>query len=130
MVQFIEQFTDDKEMPLLNSEQFCLLSEVSAEDPDFLNDLLSTFLIEAKPAVERLCSACESHDDDEILRLVHFLAGSSANLGLMRFPEICRKIETSINEGASIDYVMTPDFLARELELSAEHYSKIIKARA
>ncbi|WOO39788.1 Hpt domain-containing protein [Rubellicoccus peritrichatus] len=129
MVKITEHFGISSETPLVDQEHFCLLAEASAEDPQFMSDLLSTFLGEAKPAVKKLTEACNSHDDNEIARLSHFLAGSSANLGLMRFPEICRKIESNVRNGAELDYDITSQLINDELELGVDRYNKAIASQ-
>lgn len=130
MVKFTEQFGISSEIPLLDQSQFSLLAEASAEDPKFLSDLLDTFLGEARPAVEKLEEACNSHDDKEIARLSHFLAGSSANLGLLRFPQICRKVELNIQKGTDLDYDMTSQVIVDELEMGVGHYNEAIQSQA
>ncbi len=71
--------------------------------PGFLERLVSVYLDEAPIYFSKLKTSIDAgptKDDLNIIRMAaHTLKSSSANLGAVRLPEICQKIETAaLNE--------------------------------
>lgn len=87
------------EIPVLDLVQVASLREAIGGESELAQELLDTFTAECEPALERLSAACASRNRRAIQELAHFMAGSSANLGLQRFSQACRRAEEAILDG-------------------------------
>ncbi len=92
--------------PLLDDSQIKMLSE--ADDGDFalLTELKEIHVNETEPLIKELKLAIQQEDGSQIIRKAHAIAGSSANLGLMRFSYLMRHIEYD-----NIDSAEMPELL-------------------
>jgi HPt (histidine-containing phosphotransfer) domain-containing protein len=82
-------------LPLLDPEQIALLKSAGE---GLLEELIDTFEAECAPRLQQLQTECAAAALPDIRTSVHFLAGSAANIGLLRFAELCRAIENQIIE--------------------------------
>ena len=68
----------------------------------FLERVINLFLPGASRLVEEVLSSAEKGDSDSLLRAVHTLKSSSANVGATRLSDICRNIEGKVRKGEPI----------------------------
>jgi HPt (histidine-containing phosphotransfer) domain-containing protein len=76
------------------------LLEMTGGDPEFVDELIDTFLEDAVVQLEAMRVAAASTSAEEILRPAHSLKGNSANLGASRLSELCRALEADARSGA------------------------------
>lgn len=80
--------------PLIDQEQMDMLIEAGeGAAAELLEELLGLFIGEAEPQLAELGEKIASEDHYRVERLMHALAGSSANLGALRLSQLARKIE-------------------------------------
>lgn len=104
---------------LLNSEHLEVLNMIAEGSPaKFFQELEETFKREWAESMHRLRAACEVQDTTEVRKTVHYLAGSSANLGLKRLHGICCTIEQNIDENNFSAYSVCPKTLEEEYLVS------------
>ncbi|KAL7623871.1 Phosphorelay intermediate protein [Parahypoxylon ruwenzoriense] len=65
----------------------------SEDDRDFSKSIVFGFFEQAEETFEKMDTALEAHNLDELYRLGHFLKGSSATLGLTKVKDSCEKIQ-------------------------------------
>ncbi len=92
-----------REIPVLDSVQVESLREAIGGEVDLAQELLDAFTDECEPALKRMSVACQSHDYGKVQELAHFMAGSSANLGLQRFSQACRMAEEALIDGDIVE---------------------------
>lgn len=91
------QTHDYAECPTLDTHQLQALAQIAGSAaPDFLRDLLHTFEKEASRTLEALIQASRAGDAAECRRLLHFLSGGAANLGLKRLHTLCRASDQAL----------------------------------
>ena len=66
---------------------------------DVIHEILDTYLNDAKLNIESIYSSLQSHDTDELLRLVHRLKGSSRNVGARELADLCESFERDLRNG-------------------------------
>ena len=82
------------EPPTLDRSAIDELRELVDEDtPDFLTDLLDSFLTDARQYLAALESSNQAGDTAGVMAASHTLKSSSANLGAMKLSEFCSQIE-------------------------------------
>jgi len=82
------------EPPTLDRCAIDELRELVDEDtPDFLTDLLDSFLTDARQYLAALESSNHSGDTAGVMAAAHTLKSSSANLGAMKLSQFCSEIE-------------------------------------
>jgi signal transduction histidine kinase/CheY-like chemotaxis protein/HPt (histidine-containing phosphotransfer) domain-containing protein len=67
-----------------------------------LERIITLYLSESSVQVGEVHSAAEKGDMESLLRTIHSLKSSSANVGANGFSELCRKIEGSVRSGVPI----------------------------
>lgn len=79
---------------LLDDSQVKMLADAD-EDGDFalLIELMEIYRDETKPLIQKLQVALEQGDCQQISRTAHAIAGSSSNLGLLRFSHLMKHVE-------------------------------------
>lgn len=77
------------DIPTINMEVYNDLLEILGED---LHELADDFLLDTPPQLTLLSSSVNESNFDEIFKIAHFLIGSSGNLGLENFCDICDKL--------------------------------------
>ncbi|KAI0205482.1 histidine-phosphotransfer domain, HPT domain-containing protein [Astrocystis sublimbata] len=65
----------------------------SEEDREFSKSIVYGFFEQAEETFEKMDTALEAKDLDELYRLGHFLKGSSATVGLTKVKDSCEKIQ-------------------------------------
>lgn len=116
----IENVIYDSDAPLVDREQLDMLLMLDEDDNSSalvkeLYVLYRTEAIEKLVELERICREC---DAAALKKLVHFIAGSAGNLGLIRISVFCRGIEQAIRDGVLEDYEACAKWIPHEFELS------------
>lgn len=106
-----ETFEVPADTPILDGEQIEMLQ---AAGEDLLDELIDTFTTECEPRLGMLDMACQAKDTEEIRSHTHFIAGSAANIGLLRLATLCRNIEEQIKESRYTEYGVTHMAVATE----------------
>ncbi|KAI1260788.1 histidine-phosphotransfer domain, HPT domain-containing protein [Xylariaceae sp. FL1019] len=65
----------------------------SEEDRDFSQSIVFGFFEQAEETFEKMDTALEEKDLEELYRLGHFLKGSSATIGMTKVKDSCEKIQ-------------------------------------
>ncbi|KAI1325870.1 hpt domain-containing protein [Xylariaceae sp. FL0255] len=65
----------------------------SEEDREFSKSIVYGFFEQAEETFEKMDTALEARDLDELYRLGHFLKGSSATIGMTKVKDSCEKIQ-------------------------------------
>ncbi|KAI0181342.1 histidine-phosphotransfer domain, HPT domain-containing protein [Hypoxylon sp. FL1284] len=65
----------------------------SEDDREFSKSIVFGFFEQAEETFEKMDTALESQNLDELYRLGHFLKGSSATLGLTKVKDSCEEIQ-------------------------------------
>ncbi|KAI1418112.1 histidine-phosphotransfer domain, HPT domain-containing protein [Hypoxylon sp. FL1857] len=65
----------------------------SEDDREFSKSIVFGFFEQAEETFEKMDTALEARNLDELYRLGHFLKGSSATLGLTKVKDSCEKIQ-------------------------------------
>ena len=95
------------EVPVLEQSMLRELQETTGDDPDFLRDLVETYLADVPVQLEGIDGAVAANDADALVRPAHTLKSSSLTLGALRLGDISRTLEMTGRSGA-------PDATARE----------------
>lgn len=90
------------EKPLLDDAQIKMLLDADEGGFSLLIELKEIYANETQPLMEDLKLALRQGDEGQVSRRAHAIAGSSANLGLMRFSQLMRHIEYDQIEPESI----------------------------
>ncbi len=90
------------------------LLEMTGGDPEFVDELIQTFLDDAADQFAAMRQAAEAGAIDELVRPAHSLKSNSANMGADRLGELCRALEADARSG-SVD-----DAVARVAEVGTE----------
>ncbi len=81
-------------LPTLSSEVLDQLRDlVDEETPNFLKDLLHSFLNDATEHTQAMKEGLLENDLGKVLKASHTLKSSSANLGALRLSQCCKTIE-------------------------------------
>ncbi|KAI5862369.1 histidine-phosphotransfer domain, HPT domain-containing protein [Durotheca rogersii] len=65
----------------------------SEDDREFSKSIVYGFFEQAEETFEKMDTALEARNLDELYRLGHFLKGSSATLGLTKVKDSCEKVQ-------------------------------------
>ncbi|RMH69562.1 MAG: PAS domain S-box protein [Gemmatimonadetes bacterium] len=85
---------EDNSVPPLDPDAFESIRQLGgADDPEFLNDVIQIFLEDAPVLLDRIETALNQNNTDEVRRAAHGLKGSSANLGALHLAELCTHLE-------------------------------------
>lgn len=68
-------------------------------EPDVLNEVLTIFLQEVPPRIERLRTSWAGGNIQEMQRAAHSLKGSAGNIGAEALHEVCRQIDDKGRSG-------------------------------
>jgi HPt (histidine-containing phosphotransfer) domain-containing protein len=69
-------------------------------DPEFLDELIQTYLDDAVVQLEGMRAAAGADSPEEFIRPAHSLKGNSANVGAEHLAELCRQLEADARGGA------------------------------
>ena len=88
------------EVPIIDREHLELIGVIGdGADHEMLRELLQLFEEENTSCLSALHEDSRSGNLEGCLRRLHFMCGSSANLGLKRLSLTCRKYEQAVKEG-------------------------------
>ena len=87
------------EVPVLDQSVLGELRETTGDDPDFVRDLVETYLADVPVQLEGIDGAIAANDADALVRPAHTLKSSSMTLGAMRLGEISRTLEMTGRSG-------------------------------
>ena len=76
------------------------LLEMVGDDPEFVAELVDTYLADARDLLAEMGTAADSGDAEAMLRPAHTLKGNSLNLGATRLAEISRGLEEQARRGS------------------------------
>jgi HPt (histidine-containing phosphotransfer) domain-containing protein len=93
--------------PSIDRDTYDHLLEITGGDLEFLDELVETYLADAEQQLEAMRGAAAADDAAALIRPVHTLKSSSANVGALTLAEVCRSLEADARAGA------VPDFAAR-----------------
>jgi HPt (histidine-containing phosphotransfer) domain-containing protein len=88
------------EVPVLDQSVLRELQETTGDDPDFVRDLVETYLADVLVQLEGIDSAIAASDADALVRPAHTLKSSSVTLGALRLGDISRTLEMTGRSGA------------------------------
>lgn len=88
--------------------------ELMEDDGEAVEDLIDTFLDDAPQNVQKIQIAFDNSRMEEVGVLAHTMKGSSATLGVMRFSEFCRAIESACKTNETIDFATVIKQLTEE----------------
>ena len=106
----------DANLPVIDTDQVSLLAPSPGDDDNMFQELLGIFASESEPRLKQIKCSCESQNAGELSKLVHFIAGSSANLGALRLSTLCRQVETALGRNEFSGYDALPEILEREYQ--------------
>lgn len=75
------------------------LLEMSGGDPDFVDELIQTYLEDAVAQLEAMRAAADAMSAEALIRPAHSLKGNSASVGAERLAELCRQLEANARSG-------------------------------
>lgn len=104
----------DASLPVVDEDQVSLLAPSPGDDDNMFQELLGIFSAESEPRLKQIKASCESKDAESLGKLVHFIAGSSANLGALRLSTLCSQVETALGRNEFSGYEDLPALLDRE----------------
>jgi HPt (histidine-containing phosphotransfer) domain-containing protein len=119
----------DSSAPLMDREQIDMLlmgDEDEAEVNSLARELITIYEAEAARKLSELDQICRNRDCDALRKLVHFIAGSAGNLGMMRLCAFYRGIERAIDAGVLEDYEACAKFIPLEFDLGCKHFTRTL----
>lgn len=116
----IESIEYDSSVPVIDREQLdnLLMAESEEEAKSLACELYSLYEEEAAKKLSNLDQICRERDAETLKDIMHFVAGSGGNLGLMRMSAFFRAIETAIDEGRQVDFDACAALIPKEFERS------------
>lgn len=120
----IDNVRYDTSAPVMDREQIdmLLMADDDEESSSLARELFVLYTTESSEKLTEIDQICRERDSDGLRKLVHFIAGSAGNLGLMRLSAFYRGIEQAIDEGRLEDYEACAKLIPREFELSCEAF--------
>jgi HPt (histidine-containing phosphotransfer) domain-containing protein len=91
----------------LDPEAMTRLLEITGGDRAFVDELVDTFVDDARAQIAALRSAREAGDIDALVRPAHSLKSNAANVGATLLGDLCRALEADARAGD------VPDLAAR-----------------
>lgn len=79
------------------------LLDMTGGDPDFLAELIDTFVEDGSVQLEALRVAVEAGDAAAAMRPAHSLKSNSASMGAERLADLCRALEADARAGTIDD---------------------------
>ena len=104
-------------LPCLDLDQINFLSATAGDSAcEFFRDVIDAYKAECKACIEEFSTACSLQALNRIERSAHAIAGSSANLGLVRLAKLCKNIENACLSGVFNSFDASLKELNHELE--------------
>lgn len=75
------------------------LLEMTGGDPEFVDELIQTYLDDAVAQLEGMRAAAADDSPEKLIRPAHSLKGNSANVGASRLEDLCRQLEADARAG-------------------------------
>lgn len=75
------------------------LLEITGGDPDFVTELVTTYLDDAVEQLRAMRQAIEAGDVGELVRPAHSMKTNSANMGALLLAQMCRELESDARAG-------------------------------
>lgn len=97
--EIIEKFSDQ---PIVDAEQIGMLEMVDEESEEgggLVAELFGLFKDESGGKLDELSDICAENDVASFRKIVHFIAGSAGNIGLLRLNLALRAVEEAIDDG-------------------------------
>jgi HPt (histidine-containing phosphotransfer) domain-containing protein len=79
------------------------LLEMTGGDPEFLDELVQTYLEDAVVQLEDMRTAADGGSAEDMLRPAHSLKSNSANMGAEQLAEQCRALEADARSGTVVN---------------------------
>ena len=86
-------------MPVLDQSVLSELQETTGDDPDFVRDLVETYLADVPLQLKGIDEAIAADDAEALVRPAHTLKSSSVTLGALRLGEVSRTLEMTGRSG-------------------------------
>lgn len=116
-----------EKMPCLDTEQIELLSAAAGDSAaEFYDEIIETFKSECDPRLDALVDACAAKNLNDIKRHIHFIAGSSANIGLGRLSKLCRNIEKQCDDGVFTEYDACTTVVKQEMQTAIDQIHALL----
>jgi HPt (histidine-containing phosphotransfer) domain-containing protein len=125
-VQHVEY---DAAAPIMERGQIdmLLMGDESEDETNLLiREIFAIYQTEAVEKLSELDQICRNRDGEALRKLVHFIAGSAGNLGMMRLCAFYRGIERAINAGVLEDYEACAKLIPREYDLGCEQFTRTL----
>ena len=91
----------DTSLPLIDQEHIELIVGPDLEGAkDLLEDLIALYTEENEPHLDDLSQVIADNDIEACIKHIHFVAGSSGNMGLSRLCRLCRSLETALRDNS------------------------------
>jgi HPt (histidine-containing phosphotransfer) domain-containing protein len=81
------------DQPVIESTALAALSETTGDDPEFLAELIDTYLTDAAELLDTIEAASASGDAAELRRAAHSLKSNSATFGAMTLTSLAQSLE-------------------------------------
>ena len=78
---------------VLDSAALDRLYDVTGGDPEFMRELVLTFVDDAPRQLDEMQTACGDKNAAEVRRLAHGLKSNGADFGATDFSELCQRLE-------------------------------------
>ncbi|MGA7953149.1 MAG: Hpt domain-containing protein [Gloeobacterales cyanobacterium] len=108
--------TSASDSQILDARIMASLRELQADDePNFLIDIIDTFLEDGPKRLEAIQNAISLGDSEQLHRLAHSFKGASSSLGALSFSKVCGAIEEvgrsgSIAEAEPLFSILLQDY--------------------
>lgn len=124
----IENVHYDPTAPVMNREQIdmLLMLEDEEDSSSLAAELFELYRTGAVEKLAQLDQICAERDGVSLRKLVHYIAGSAGNLGLMRLHSFYRGIEEAIEHGVLEDFEACARLIPIEFELSCRAFSQAL----
>jgi len=88
------------DVPVLDQSVLSELQETTGDDPDFVRDLVETYLADVPLQLTGIDEAIAANDAEALVRPAHTLKSSSITLGALRLGEVSRTLEMTGRSGS------------------------------
>lgn len=92
------------------------LLEITGGDPEFVDELIDTFIDDARTQIAGLRAAAATGDDAAAVRPAHSLKSNSLNVGATTLADLSRSIEEDGRGGPITDLSARVEAIAGEFE--------------
>ncbi|MGB0744008.1 MAG: Hpt domain-containing protein [Opitutales bacterium] len=122
----IDKVVYDISAPVLDHDQIEMLfmADDGGDSNSLALELFTLYKDEAEPKLAQLEQICQDRDADALRKVVHFIAGSAGNIGIMRFSLFCRGIEVAIDQGLLEDFDACARLIPEQFGLSNKAYAE------